>query len=71
LWLYSISTTGELLVVKTQGTKKKMILTDDELLKKTYQERADDALAMALAERLETLLEGLDALMHKTNTLNP
>ncbi len=48
-----------------------MILTDDELLKKTYQERADDALAMALAERLETLLEGLDALMHKTNTLNP
>ena len=47
-----------------------MTLTDAELLKKAYLERRDDAIAMALAERLEILLEGLAKLTEYINTVN-
>ncbi len=47
-----------------------MQMTDEELLKKAYLERREDAITMALAERLETLLEGLENLTHHVNTVN-
>ena len=47
-----------------------MKMTDEELLKKAYLERREDALTMALAERLETLLEGLANLTDHINQVN-
>lgn len=47
-----------------------MQMSDDELLRKAYLERRDDEITMALAARLETLLDGLEKLTSQTNNLN-
>lgn len=40
-------------------------LSDDELLRLAYLERHEDAIAMALAQRLEMLLEGIAKLINQ------
>lgn len=44
-----------------------MNLTNDELLRKTYFERATDALALELAKRLEEALNEIEKLTTKGN----